>query len=137
MRQLSMHDLKCGNIVNYDTKDEEKGVEYATIDWNHLRMITGNQEAFNSIYCPALISEFWMLEFGFRAANGHEFSKWIDEYENTSLVVHVDDDKCFFVGICINQKLRWTTGKIKYLHQLQNLYHSITGIMLTSKLDFQ
>jgi hypothetical protein len=137
MKELFLHDLKCGSIVDYDTKNEETGVTYAVIDWNDLRMITGNHEAFNSIYSPACLSEFWMLEFGFRPGNGHPYNKWIDEFENTSLIVHVHDDKCFFVGICKNKKIIWTTARIKYVHELQNLYHSITGIMLTSKLDFQ
>ena len=137
MKELFLDDLKCGSIVDYDTKNEESGVEYAVIDWNHLRMITGNHEAFNSIYSAARLSEFWMMEFGFRPGNGQPYSKWIDEYENTSLIVHVVDEQCFFVGICKNKEIIWTTSRIKYVHELQNIYHSITGIMLTSKLDFQ
>ncbi len=138
MKKLSLHDLKCGNIIDYDTKDEQTGIEYVIVDWNHLRMITGNQEAFNTIYSPRKISEFWMGELCFRPGNGRQYNKWIDEYENTSLFVNSYDEDFYgiTVGICINQKDVWTTNRIEYVHELQNLYHSITGIMLTLNSDF-
>ena len=139
MKKLNMHDLKCENIVNYNTKDEQKGVEYVIINWDHLRMVTGNQEAFNTIYSPRIISEYWMGEFGFKPGNGNQYNKWTDEYENTSLFVNAYDEDfdAITVGICINQKHVWTTNRIRYVHELQNLYHSITGIMLTLNDDFQ
>ena len=139
MKKLSIHDLKCGSIVDYDTRDEQKGLEYMVINWKHLKIITEKQDEFNFFYFPRILSEYWMGEFGFKPGNGNQYNKWIDEYENTSLFVELNDDgdKVLLLGICINQKNVWTSSRIKYVHELQNLYHSITGIMLTLNDDFQ
>ena len=139
MKKLSLQDLKCGSIVDYDTKDEQRGVEYMVINWKHLKIITEKQDEFNLFYSPRFLSEYWMAEFGFKPGNGNQYNKWIDEYENTSLFIELDDDgnKVLLLGICINQKNVWTTSRIKYVHELQNLYHSITGIMLTLNDDFR
>jgi hypothetical protein len=139
MKKLSLHDLKCGSIVDYDTKDEQRGVEYMVINWKHLKIIAEKQDEFNLFYSARILSEYWMGEFGFKPGNGNQYNKWIDEYENTSLFVNAYDEDfdAITVGICINQKHVWTTNRIRYVHELQNLYHSITGIMLTLNDDFQ
>ena len=135
MKKLSIEDLKCGNILNY--KDEEGEETYYSIKYNDIEFIGTDPKSFHCFYSPIVLTEFWAGELGFRPGNGQRFNKWIDEYENTSFFINVEDDKCHYVGISINQKDVWTTGRIKYVHEIQNIYHSITGIMLTSKLNFK
>ena len=44
MKKLSLHDLKCGSIIDYDTKDQQRGLEYMVINWKHLKIITEKQD---------------------------------------------------------------------------------------------
>jgi hypothetical protein len=75
---------------------------------------------------PIRINEFWLLNLGFKPSNGHEYSIWIDEWECKSLFV--EDRYC---GIRIGNQDILTIGYIKYVHQLQMLYYSLTNRELT------
>ena len=72
------------------------------------------------------IQEHDLTRLGYRPINGQEWSKWIDEYEGTSLYVTILG-KSRVVGLCVFGKPVWSTLKINTIEDLTTLYNLITG----------
>jgi hypothetical protein len=81
---------------------------------------------------PIPLTKEWLVKFGFKPLNGHEFSFWLDEWECLSLYAE-PYPKSFAIGLSRGLKDIWSTGKIQNVHQLQNLYFALTGQELTIK----
>ena len=45
---FSIHDLKCGNILNYDTSEGE--ILPTVIDWQDLKWLTEDPKGFNLVH---------------------------------------------------------------------------------------
>lgn len=81
------------------------------------------------------ITKEWLLKFGFLEQIG--FSKFIGEkYKNSSIeLAHNDSDKWYLYFRNFNSGLAddfvLLRNNIKHIHQVQNLYHALTGEELT------
>lgn len=77
---------------------------------------------------PIPITEEWLMKFGFSAGYdtklGYEESFSIDEFI-------LDTDFC--LSIAQEDNKITIRSEIKHIHQLQNIYHSLTGEELTIK----
>ena len=60
---FSIHDLKCGNILNYDTAEGE--ILPTVIDWQDLKWLTEDPKGFNLVHSPIPLTEELILKFGF------------------------------------------------------------------------
>ena len=60
---FSIHDLKCGNFLNYDTAEGE--ILPTVIDWQDLKWLTEDSKGFNLVHSPIPLTEEWLLKFGF------------------------------------------------------------------------
>jgi len=69
---------------------------------------------------PILITEEWLLKFGFKHS-GNGFYIHIPSL----IEMYNIGDKYFYSGL-----KGVSIGNIKYIHQLQNLYHALTGFDL-------
>jgi len=67
---------------------------------------------------PIPLTEEWLLKFGFEQKNG--IKCWVNE-----------DVEICFETLANYYRLYPRTNKIKYVHQLQNLYFALTGEELT------
>ncbi len=63
---------------------------------------------------PIPLTEEWLLKFGFKQKNG--IKCWVNE-----------DVEICFETLANYYRLYPRTNKIKYVHQLQNLYFALTG----------
>jgi len=113
MQSVMPSELRIGNLINY-------GKAYQNRYENPLVIFATDLED-TSDYEPILITEEWLLKFG--------FSKELDSFyriKNSYLVEVLFHDKGITIStqsVCLNH--------IIYLHQLQNLYFSLTGCELT------
>ena len=117
---FSIHDLKCGNILNYDTAEGE--ILPTVIDWQDLKWLTEDPKGFNLVHSPIPLTEEWLLKFGF-ISNPYQ-----DRYE----LVNIYFQGCKLCFECDKTKgftELWISEfpNIKYVHQLQNLFHIVTG----------
>lgn len=108
--ELSANELRIGNYVEYlifDEIDEPK--EYwsvSTIDANDIVCI--DSEA-NENYRPISISKEWLLSFGYERINNHFYIRGHAVWICNDMFV------CDKNGVVLN-----------YVHELQNLYFSLT-----------
>lgn len=58
---ISIHDLKCGNILNYATAEGE--ILPTVIDWQHLKWLTEDPKGFNLVHSGIRLTEEIMLKF--------------------------------------------------------------------------
>lgn len=85
---------------------------------------------------PIELTEEWLLRFGFKKDEDGAYDSRNDESYPLFMgrISIVNKQKEFFLWISIDDyfySFAWT--KIKYVHQLQNLYFALTGEELTTK----
>lgn len=105
---MEASELRIGNLIMKD--GDEIIVSHHT--FYHL-------EIYGEDYEPIPLTEEWLEKSGFKST-----VEWLLKYKNNSTLL-VSDVKYGFQNIPIQ--------KIKYVHQLQNLYFALTGEELTIK----
>ena len=139
---FSIHDLKCGNILNYDTAEGE--ILPTVIDWQDLKWLTEDPKGFNLVHSPIPLTEEWLLKFGFIKQKSTYIKTYSKRNEKSKIWFslreaseHQDYNKLHF-----REPKKWWTFdnnyhsiKIEYVHQLQNLYCALTQteLQLTEK----
>lgn len=115
---FSIHDLKCGNILNYDTAEGD--ILPTVIDWQDLKWLSEDPKGFNLVHSPIFLNGEWLEKLGF------------DKIENETHKVRVGlDGDDFIKNQMTYQFNRQFVCKVKYVHELQNLHYSLTGVMLS------
>ena len=122
---IQINELRIGNYI------EEGKVE--KIDNSIDEIYYSGDRCYLSSYCnninPIPLTEEWLLKFGFENVHTDWFYKDIEKTNSYQF--------CF--NICLsNGKITLDSGfdensiiKLKYVHQLQNLYFALTGSELT------
>ena len=77
---------------------------------------------------PIPLTEEWLLKLGFREVNGHVFL--FPENDSFRLWGFAWNIEQFLIT---GEWVEISTPSIKYVHQLQNLYHALTGEELKLK----
>jgi hypothetical protein len=84
---------------------------------------SNNNEIYDYMIQPILLTEEWLLKFGFKENKGYYTE---NEYGIISFYFnHLDELTCEVFG--------WRFENIKYVHHLQNLYFGLIGEELTIK----
>jgi hypothetical protein len=122
---MNASELRVGNYVMHEPTID---------DWEEIRIKVGTIiqcEISPDSFEPILLTEEWLLKFGFEEKHG-VFKKYMNEQ-----IIAIGLDGSF--GL-YNDKSRWRIGssfsndyRLKYVHQLQNLYFALTGEELTIK----
>lgn len=124
---MRIEDLRIGSLVSYNNCDLKVTALGSRSD------IIGLERhpltAFNRV-SPIPLSEEWLLKFGFIEQIG--FIKFIGKkYTNSFEVSNNDLDKwyCYFRNFNKSELDDFVLlmNDLKYVHQLQNLYHALTG----------
>ena len=107
---LKPTDLRIGNKLNYITSEGD--VMETTIDWQALKWLTEDPKGFNVCHMPIEITTKRLTELGLKAkGNDFLFPNHFMKYYNCDV----------FIDIFIIAR------NVKYIHQIQNLYHTLTG----------
>lgn len=131
---MKSNELRVGNLISITPSAHKDDIEAVTI--NMLEQIDNGYKVFG---IP--ITEEWLLKYGFENTNKDWFSKSFSMKVNES----TNDYKIAFntYSKLINTNWKFQEMKLyefekhittlEYVHQLQNLYLSITHTELTSK----
>ena len=102
---MKASELRIGNSIMQDG-------DFVFVTWWRLELIENNKIE----YKPIPLTEEWLFKFGFEKA-------YETCYQYKDFILN---DKFIMMDIDI-------TIQLKYVHQLQNLYHALTGEELTIK----
>jgi len=126
---MNLNELRLGNLVNGKEpySSESKNFIVKSISEKGVNCLGDNKQG--DSYATDIkgieLTEEWLLKFGFEErVESDNFSKWgIGDNPQTSdwmlLIKQFKDENIFF----------YNNGhhKINHVHQLQNLYHALTG----------
>lgn len=77
------------------------------------------------------ITEEWLIKLGFRKDLGYNIHLGEKLFLRIELPIKGSSRQSVDACLVWDYTGRWFTGHIAYVHQLQNLYHSLTGKELT------
>ncbi len=119
---IKANEIRIGNIVEKSIKSGNGRKLIAEIGCQDIVRIFENTGNFN--YEPIPLTEEWLIRFGFeKALNGYWcqqdlFNVKISKFDVIEIYLRGSDTDLAFCGI-------------QYVHQLMNLYHSLTQTELT------
>ena len=119
-----MDDGTIFTVVSIDLKGAglENISEFAWIEFESLE--------------PIPLTEEWLLKFGFK----QNLDKWFEinyftdctlSAEKMGILINLCSNRCAILDTDTDQQSAMTAKRIYYLHQLQNLFFSLTGEELT------
>jgi hypothetical protein len=111
---FSLHDLRCGNVLNYDTAEGE--ILPTVIDWQDLKWLTEDPKGFNLVHSGIRLTEGTVEKLGFDVIQ----EGWLGLNK--------------FTWNVYDRGLRYNgqhLGEPDYIHDLQNIYYCLTGVMLS------
>lgn len=120
---MKIVELRIGNLINF--VNEEKKVLAITDKYVSSFTIDNINPIYNLIEdCKGIkLNKEWLLKFGF------EYDKYTNEY-NIGLFIIVQ----FRLGIDLRERFEFFSNdfnpELKYVHQLQNLYFTLTNTEL-------
>jgi hypothetical protein len=119
-------------------KTLEEGWLPTVIDWQDLKWLTENPEDFNAIHRPIGITKDSVLRID-SFEHRHLFAFFELHNFNFDFDLHVCVEKGKpEVDFSIDTEYEYNTvplPHITYIHQLQNLFHSLTGEELQYKIE--
>ena len=118
---IQAKELKIGNLFLFT--DEPK--EIRSITGSHIEYAERYNGWFNSFFEPILITEEWLLKFGFTQTDKGVYVLWCSNYQKIQYI---------FSTISETQSVIYNNAfinNILYIHQLQNLYFALTQKELT------
>lgn len=140
---MDIKELRIGNIIQSISKafGENHLGQWSITEEDMVYIIESENK---SHYQPVPITEEWLLKFGFEYRNENKGIGAILDFKNcpenttveewkfhksVAFVHDKNDEKDIFLTFLSNP----TAYKIKYLHQVQNLYFALTQTELTIK----
>jgi hypothetical protein len=122
--ELKAKDLRIGNLVGKYIKDcDTYYYAICTVDLINLDSFVSFDELDNYKnseyvkYDPIPLTEEWFLDFGFEEEE--DYFVYVLSYDFGEIKIYRQGGYFFIEGV-IKQE-------VKYVHQLQNLYHALTG----------
>lgn len=125
MKSISKH-FRIGNWVNYDISDFNRDGQVDGITKNKLSIegiISKHME-----YRPILLTEVWLIRFGFTLENCTQrvyFNKAIEHYS-----INCQNNKFELNIRSYYDDSETNLFDLKYVHELQNIYFDLCGIDL-------
>ena len=123
---MKANELRIGNLINTPYEKEAKMKSIVEDDsWGGYYIVTNNNKTSITVVKPIPLTEECLLKFGFEARKD-VFFKFGGYAHMISLNKNFDTYRVEIV----NQSI----SRIKYVHQLQNLYFALTGEELNFEL---
>jgi hypothetical protein len=125
---MEAEELRIGNYVNIGLKSSDLRTDYDAITASGLMDLQVNKERSSFIYEPIPLTEEWLVKFGF--SNNYDKELPLQKaYKLNDLILSQDFTMSYADEYMVN-----FGNPLKHVHQLQNLYFSLTNKELTIKL---
>ena len=116
---MKAKNFRLGNTIKFG----EREINISRHDIDNIAKMEITEGAISELYKPTALTEKWLTDFGF--VNENEC--WNN---GTINIMHVISDNHFEFQFQFPYT-HWSKNEIKYVHELQNLYFSLTGEELT------
>lgn len=132
---MKANELRLGNIVEVKTIDYSKGIksiwEVIKIDAEDFQILSDFND--DPDYRPVKLTEDWLLRAGFRKQINKGFVTFHNYVCMTDFYLRESFKGGYYFGFIINGRHYEFNDatNYEYVHQLQNLYFSLTGEELT------
>ena len=127
---LKETDLRIGNVIYYETSED--GLMPNKVDWQDLKWLSENEKSFNESFKPIPISLVTLLKLGWSifhdGGDYHLLSKQVGEWG--LFVIQSDGNGLSYVHT--NSSV---SRKIKYYHELQNVFFFASGVELSNTMQ--
>ena len=129
---MKTSELRVGNYIKLMLNDEDFAVVQVTL--NDLEAVDNKK----GVYELMLLKEEWLLKHGFFVEN-FDYSIPISECKVVWLTLIPQDEECTAYSVCVTQTdededdQNVFLSDISYVHQVQNLYFTLTGKELEHK----
>lgn len=118
---MRIQDLRIGNYFKEKNEEEIYKCQGIYTDNCDETIVYYSQFYMDIETCkPIPLTEEWLLKFG--------FEEYMDGLRLNSIVIRLEKSELWYVS-----KHNIVLNKIRYVHQLQNLYFALTGEELTVK----
>ena len=117
---MNSKELRIGNFVHHKAEDLEE--RWTVVDF---ALFLKDMEYIKNVK-PIKITEEWLEIFGFETT-GYEGLFWVKGglmFTGINYTDQGEEDRCLGYGHNFNMS---STVRINYVHELQNLYFSLTG----------
>lgn len=126
---MDARELRIGNAIWFDRREKVK--------WVNSRVIADIESQNNEcLYSPITLTEEWLDSFGFET-DGVTFKIKVNGLRVVLFQINksnnYNDNVNEFTVTVYQHKEAIEISRIKYVHQLQNLYFALTGKELTIK----
>lgn len=121
--KMKAEDLRIGNLVEYFLINEWKELP---IDGSDIVWAVSDNEVFNQVHRPIKLTPAWLERAGFNYTD--------DMYEIPDFPFSITMVNNFPTLYCERYGGDVYEKQIQFVHQLQNLYHALTGNELTFNL---
>jgi len=134
MEANKQKEFRIGNFVEY----HDDGLVFEILEVDQLGLRVKNEEPETAqetwieydCFSPIKLTEEWLIKFGFRIGRKNyslNSGRELHEYARTDyFIIWHNIQK----GWCINELPDSKQYYFQYVHQLQNLYHALTGTEL-------
>lgn len=126
---MNKSEIRIGNWIKWADEKEPNEVPWSEGHWAGIH--AGNY-SFDKVE-PIPLTEEWLKRFGFHKDLGYNIHLGEKLYLRIELPIKGSSRQSVDAILAWDYTGRWFTGHIKYVHHLQNLYHSLTGSELEAK----
>ena len=129
---MKVQELRIGNLIFYHSNFTEE-TRVKVVDLITFSLLLGSHEEFKESYLPIPLTEEWLIKLGFEhynqlgyniKNNNFEIDIWFDD---NGTINDIQLSSTNISGAYPNIK------NFQYLHQIQNLYFTLTGEELKLK----
>ncbi|MFO7161179.1 MAG: hypothetical protein DIU81_006835 [[Clostridium] cellulosi] len=113
--------------MNYDTAEGE--ILPIVIDWQDLKWLSEDPIGFNIVHSPIPFSEDILLKLGFELVYESDFTKRWDFSKDTRFDLMLNKGNEKLSGIRFKGNTLY--DELRFVHQFQNFYHCLNGVMLS------
>lgn len=126
---IQANELRVGNYILKSLKSGQGRKIESKTGCQDIVRIFENTGSFN--YEPITLTENWLLRFGFEK-KVNNFGQWFNKGVYLLEYQFISDSYTLRKSINKDESIL-LNDKVKYVHQLQNLYFALTGTELTLK----
>ncbi len=123
---MKVNELRIGNLVRWKSSelDPTKYQNIISVTLEDIKKISERDKDYN----PVKITEEWLLKFGFE-----DKKKYLLRHKYDTCKIYYGSDLVIRLEITGRRIMTMNHLHIKHVHQLQNLYHALTGEELEIK----